>query len=171
MLNEQCCATNDLTFSSTLLKQANQSLIASKCSNPKCSLKQLDNLIGIQSGIVDPKTGCTAAFRREANSATLAAYQDFINKCQYKILGERLQGIKCTSNSDCYSGVCNITVGLCSQGNQELVQVRLSLICWARVNLCLISASWQTLKLASPASCSIIGGLKKTSPALDLPKN
>ena len=125
-MNDQCCATSDLTFSSRLLKQANESLIESKCSNPTCSLKQLDNLVGIQSAIVDPNTGCTAAFRREANSAKYDGYQSFINTCQYEILGERLQGIKCSANADCYSNVCNETTGICSQGNAELVEVSLS---------------------------------------------
>eukprot|EP00029_Vermamoeba_vermiformis_P007526 TRINITY_DN3282_c0_g2_i1.p1 TRINITY_DN3282_c0_g2~~TRINITY_DN3282_c0_g2_i1.p1 ORF type:complete len:1659 (+),score=273.96 TRINITY_DN3282_c0_g2_i1:37-4977(+) len=126
LLNDQCCATSDLTFSSTLLKQANESLIASKCSNPKCSIKQLDSLVGIQSAIVDPETGCTAAFRREANSAKYDGYQSFVNTCQYAILGERLQGIKCSADTDCYSGVCNKTTGLCIQGNAELVDCLVS---------------------------------------------
>lgn len=42
-----------------------------------------------------------------------------MRECQVKIWGEQLEGVKCSSNSDCYSNVCNKTLGLCGQGIEE----------------------------------------------------
>ncbi len=123
LLVDQCCTTSSLSFATLLLDVASTSAIQASCATPACSIRQFDNLIGIQRGIVDPDTGCTATFRREANTERYNNFLSFINECQYSILGETLAGITCTSDSECFSGVCNRTTGQCAQGNAELIDV------------------------------------------------
>jgi hypothetical protein len=143
LLIDQCCSSSSLSFVTLLLDVASESAIQASCATPSCSLKQFDNLIGIQRGIVDSETGCTATFRKEANTERYNSFLSFINGCQYNILGETLRGITCESDSECFSGVCNRTNGRCVQGNAELIDVSpttSTYACYSHPYQCLVSS-------------------------------
>lgn len=58
-----------------------------------------------------------------ANQREIARYSAFIKYCRDLVMGEYLQGIRCSNDSDCYSGKCDKTFGQCVQDDFDVLRV------------------------------------------------
>jgi hypothetical protein len=117
---EQCCAAQNLALTSTVMTASPKAdAIQAQCVTPGCTKKQVQNLASLQRRVNDLETGCTANFIQEADPALVESLSSFVRDCQVKIWGEQLESVKCSSDRECYSNVCNKTFGVCEQGIEE----------------------------------------------------
>jgi hypothetical protein len=124
-----CCmpGVQNITYSVPMGLDSNS--VNGQCSVSQCALQNFNALLSAASAA----DSCTASFNSKAGAASVAAATDFYKQCRHQILGDQLQGIPCTFDSDCIvtiapwlNGTCNLMSFTCSYGDVDV------LLCWTR---------------------------------------
>lgn len=127
------CALGVQDIEYTIPVAVNQQRIQSQCSVPQCAQQSFESYLAAAAAIQDPVMGCSAAFNAIAGPAMVDESTAFYKQCRHDILGDRLEGLSCTFNSDCavpsapyLNGTCNLRTFKCSYSDDDV------LLCWAR---------------------------------------